>query len=261
MYIAIDDTYGPSDGPKSRYVTGARRTWVAVEFDDDEVEELRSSIQNTLRAISSQFNISIQEFHFTDIYNRRSPWDQLPDQETLQIIEEFADLYFRHNWIVHIQTIDERTLEDHGIKSIIANVEGLNLENRDELALFFMLSKIKSRNENTLNINLIIDEGLKKPNHAIGNLMFDSYVFNGSFQSSSNDPLLQIADFLAFSINRSTYLALKDKRTDMDIWFLDLIASMKINSKDINYFSINENSSHDDLDYALKKHRWEIGIE
>lgn len=261
MYIAIDDTYGPTNGPSSKYVTGARKTWVAVEFDDHEVAEIRSGIKNTLTAIKTQFNILVQEFHFTDIYNRISPWNQLPDRENLKIIEAFADLYYRNNWVVHIQTIDERTLKDHGIESIIAKPEGLNLKNRDELALFFMLSKIKSRIGKSQNINLIIDEGLKKNNHQIGNLLFHGYHFHGSFQSSSNDPLLQIADFLAFAINRCTHLMLKENRSETDLWFLDLIASMEINSTDINYFSINENSSSDDLDIALKKHRCELGLE
>ena len=48
MHIAVDDTYGPKNFGKSKYVTGERRTSVGVVFKDDEVEYVRNQIRECL---------------------------------------------------------------------------------------------------------------------------------------------------------------------------------------------------------------------
>lgn len=47
MHIAIDDTYGPTVETNSSYVTGDRRTHVAVVFPDDGDVEHRLLEKNT----------------------------------------------------------------------------------------------------------------------------------------------------------------------------------------------------------------------
>jgi hypothetical protein len=44
MHIVVDDTYGPEGAAKSKFVTGDRRTHVAVVFPDSEVAYVRQQI-------------------------------------------------------------------------------------------------------------------------------------------------------------------------------------------------------------------------
>ena len=79
VHLAIDDTYGPITAAPSNYVTGARRTYVAVEFPDKGVDEIRTNVADCLSDIPKLLGISPSEFHFVDIYNRKKEWKGAPD--------------------------------------------------------------------------------------------------------------------------------------------------------------------------------------
>ena len=241
MHIAIDDTYGPTVATNSEYVSGNRRTNVGIVFPDNDVKYIREQITNCLDFIKEEFSIEPGEFHFVEIYNRKSPWDKLPDKANLAIFEFFADIYQQYKWKVFIQTFDNRTLRDHGIDKIKGKINQFNLEKPSDLSLFWLLIKIKRFYFNSSeNLNVFIDEGLGKPNSDVGHEVFHDYPnkYDGKFQSSHQEPLLQLADFIAFTVNRSTHLSMKNKRTDVDNWFLQLFNSMEINSSDLSKISI-----------------------
>jgi hypothetical protein len=71
MHIAIDDTYAPENSEPSKYVTAARRTYVAVEFPDAEVEDIRKNVRQCLSELEQLLGIAPREFHFVDIYNQK----------------------------------------------------------------------------------------------------------------------------------------------------------------------------------------------
>lgn len=52
MYIVIDDTYGPEINTGSTYVTGKRRTNVAVIFSDADAQYVRDQVSDCLDEIS-----------------------------------------------------------------------------------------------------------------------------------------------------------------------------------------------------------------
>ena len=241
MYIAIDDTYGPIVSTSSEYVTGNRRTNVGIVFPDEDVAFIREQIINCLVFIKSEFSIAPKEFHFVEIYNRKSPWDKLPDKANLAIFGFFAEIYTKYKWKLFIQTVDNRTLEDHGIKKIKGKINQFNLEKASDLSLFWLLIKIKKFYTNTSeDLSIFIDEGLGKPNSDVGQEVFYDYPnkYQGKFQSSQQEPLLQLADFMAFVVNRSTHLYMKEQRTETDNWFLHLFNSMDIDSDDLSKANI-----------------------
>ncbi len=251
MHIAIDDTYGPENGTGSSFVTGDRRTHVAVVFPDEDVQDIRIQAAECLAEIDDLTSVKAKEFHFVDIYNRKSPWDKLPAQENLRLFEFFASIYRHYQWPVFIQTIDARTLADHSIGGFIGKVEGLDLSDRADLSLLWLLIKIKSKfKNNPAPITLVLDEGRKKPGTAFGSQIFHDWPdsFNGRYSSSATEPLLQIADFIAFCINRSTHLAMKSKRSDVDTWFLNLVGGMGINCDDLKLHKLPKNFSVGDFD-------------
>ena len=171
-----------------------------------------------------------------DIYNRKSPWDKLPENANLIIFFAFANIYKKYKWKVFIQTIDDRTLTDHGVKKILGKINQFDLEKPSDLSLFWLLIKIKLfYSQTTDSLVILIDEGLGKPNAKVGHEVFHDYKgeYSGVFQSSKQEPLLQLADFMAFILNRTTHLYMKQKRSDVDNWFLELINDMEINSTDL----------------------------
>ncbi len=236
MHIAIDDTYGPTISTSSEYVTGNRRTHIGVGFPDKDVDYIREQITNCLNCIKDELSIDSKEFHFVEIYNRKNPWDKLPDKANLAIFDFFAKIYTEYKWKVFIQTIDNRTLRDHGIEKIEGTIKQFNLEKPSDLSLFWLLIKIKNFYSNTSeDLTVFIDEGLGKPNTTVGDEIFHDYSnkYQGVFQSSHQEPLLQLADFIAFVVNRSTHLYMKENRTDLDNRFLQLFNGMNINSDDL----------------------------
>lgn len=58
-----------------------------------------------------------KEFHFVDIYNGFGNWKPFKeDKRNLRLIEAFGNIYSSYRWPVMVQTIDDRTLRDHGIQ-------------------------------------------------------------------------------------------------------------------------------------------------
>lgn len=263
MHIAIDDTYGPEIGTDSSFVTGDRRTHVAVLFPDEDVQDIRNQITGCLEEVFNLTGVAAKEFHFVDIYQRNLPWNTLQNGQNLEFFKFFASIYEHYSWPVFIQTIDTRTLRDHGIDHFAGVVEGLDLSNPADLSLLLLLIKIKNRyKDRPMPITLLLDEGSAKPGRAFGAKIFHNWPkpYNGVYASSSNEPLLQLADFIAFCINRSTHLSLKSNRTDTDTWFLNLVSGMGINCDDLKLHNLPKNFSVADFDKLHLQDRTAKGL-
>jgi len=265
MHIAIDDTYGPNIIGKSKYVTGSRRSHVAVFFPDNEVDEIRTQLRSMLEYVESELSIQAEEFHFTDIYNRRGVWANCKQGENIAVFQTFAQIYSQYKWKIEIQTIDDRTFSDHGIKGFDEEIDGLDLSKRPDLSLaFLLLVKVKPVLRTIKGQSMIIvDEGIGTAGTEFGDQLFHDLGerVKCRFSTGVDEPLLQIADFFAYSINRSTHLAFKENRTDFDNSFLDLIGSMEINCPDINTVSAVHDFTADSADQVHAESRKKKGLE
>lgn len=258
MHIAIDDTYGPQSHGLSRYVTGHRRTQVGVVFGDSEVSHIREQISECLSVLLETTGKKPEEFHFVDIYNRNGVWGRIAEGLNLRLFEFFAHIYETHRWPVLVQTVDKRTFKD--LKGFDKNLkfDGLNPSDPSDVALSLLCLKIRIRFK-SLNepLTLLLDEGRKKAGQRFGDELFGGWPapFVGRFASSKDEGLLQIADFLAFCINRSTHLALKEKRTKIDLWLMELVAGMRINCNDIVPLMMNSDFTVEQFDEFHRLHR------
>lgn len=264
MHIAIDDTYGPIKvGSTSKYVTGARRTHVGVLFSDTEVEDIRSQLTSCLNEVKDLMSVEAKEFHFVDIYNKKPPWDVLEGDQNLSVFEFFADIYSKYRWPVMIQTIDGRTFSDHGIQKIVGKLEKINLENDSHLSLLFLMIKIKRQlKDRPEELTIIIDEGIGNVGQNFGVSVFYDWPesANVRFEASKSEPLLQIADFIAYSINRCTHLAMKPAKSETDLWFLELIGGMGLNSEDVIFAQFSSNFQIEDFDEIHRLDRCAKGL-
>lgn len=252
MHIAIDDTYGPEQPTGSKYVTGARRTHVAVIFSDNHVEEVRSELKSCIEYVREEHGIMVEEFHFTDVYNKRKAWKGATDELNLTIIKFFAAIYQRYRWKVRVQTVDDRTFADFNIAGFRGKLDGLDFSRRDDVSLALLLvGRLKPMFPAAPHrIKLFVDEGRGKPGARFGRNLFESLGnrFEGRFERSTSEPLLQIADFFAFAINRCTYLSMKPNRSEMDNWFLHTIGSMEIDCPELLQASLDPGFTVDDFD-------------
>jgi hypothetical protein len=264
MHVAIDDTYGPDAATPSRYVTGKRRTHVAVIFPDGEVDNIRQQVRNCLQFASLEFAREVTEFHFVDIYNRNPPWDTLEDHVNLDFFGAFCSIYAQYRWPVVIFTVDDRTISDHPSLKSGGMVDGLDPGKRDDLALLLLCLKLKLLHKTTGEpLHLYVDEGRGKPGREFGSQIFHDWPaqYSGAYASSKAEPLLQIADLIAFCINRSTHLQTKSKRTAVDNWFLRLMSRMAINSPDLRPTRHSSNFGVNDFDEQHRLDRIEKGLE
>ncbi|WP_318468119.1 DUF3800 domain-containing protein [Photobacterium leiognathi] len=236
MHIAIDDTYGAAFDYDSKYVTSNRRTNVAISIPDNQVEYVRAQIRAVLASLRDQFGIDVEELHFVDIYNRNPPWDKFKNGENLTVFATFFEIYRMYNWTIFIQTLDDYSYEDHDMSKFNLKLNNLDLNKREHLSLFFLLIKIKMfYKKDSEDLIVFMDEGLGKPGNSFCEDVFSDYSaeYVGKFESSSSEPLLQLADFVAFTINRNTHLLSKNKRTDVDNWFLEQFNYTRFNCSDL----------------------------
>jgi hypothetical protein len=263
LYVAVDDTYGPIGPTGSKYVTGARRTHVAVLFDDREVAEVRQQLNNCLDYMAELLPDAPKEFHFAEIYQGSGIWSPFrKDKRNLGLIEAFGSIYATYRWPVIVQTVDDRTFRDHGIEGFRGVVDGLDLADRQDLSLMLLCVKIKRElTDLTAPLTVIVDEGKRKKNTPFGRAIFrDRPNYNGRYAASNDEPLLQIADLLAFCINRMTHLSLKATRTETDLEFLDLVNHMQIRSADLSPMIVPRDFTAEEIDRFHKLHRTKMGL-
>lgn len=252
VHLIIDDTYGPVAPTGSKYVTDARRTHVGVIFQDDEVDRVRAEIRSCLELVREMGAVGATEFHFAEIYNREGCWDGLPPTGNLAVFAFFARIYSMYRWPVVVSTIDERTFADHGVTSMSGVVDGLDLSQRADVSLLMLCAKFKDAYKESLAepLTVRVDQGANTPGSKFGNAVFGNWIgqYSGKYASSADEPLLQIADFVAYCVNRATYLATKNKRSETDIWFMQMVGAMSVNSPDIMPAKVDRNFSVADFD-------------
>ena len=75
------------------------------------------------------------------------------------------------------------------------------------------------------------------------------------------ETLFQIADLLAFCINRNTHLAMKENRAETDTQFMRIVGSMRIRSDDISYTLRPVSFTPEDFDKFHATDRFLKGLE
>lgn len=172
-------------------------------------------------------------------------------------------MYKRNKVPVLVQTVDDRTLADHSQLADFPSIEGLDPHDRGEFSLILLLIKIRIATKELMPpINLYVDGGIKRVGKVIGNQVFTGWTSpaSGCFANSKTEQLLQIADFIAFVINRCTYLCLKEDRTGVDDRFLNWASQMGIKSNDLVPASFNKGFGRAELDLEHAKDRANKGL-
>lgn len=140
------------------------------------------------------------------------------------------------------RTYEENGLIDDGKMSV------------EEKTLYFLILRIfiYATSINLIrNFETICDEGIEKPGarknyQKLASLTDMPFV---TFMSSHSDVLLQIADFYAFCLNRHQLLAIKDKKTDFDKWFIEMTNDAFYGNPSSGFRSAMVSNDHKAKDY------------
>lgn len=232
--VYIDDTASASQTTNSKYLTEDRRTYVAVIFTEEERKEADEQLKGCIEEINIQF--AADEFHFTDIYSGTKKFKGIDIDIRLSLFRVFVYIYNQYRWPIIIQTVNDRTLLEHGIRMVDIRAEGFNFADNSDVALFMLLIQCKNYLQDNIKkydlpVDFVIDAGKQKADTFQKVSLLSGVSVNSalSYKSSHDDVLIQIADFIAFCVNRIQMIAVKENKSRVDKEFLKIMSDMKFN--------------------------------
>lgn len=231
--VFIDDTGSPGDPNTPAGLHPYRKSWVAVVLSPAQVHTVATELNEAVEALRS--DLGVTEFHFVEIYSGKGPFREVSLKERIIIFQMFANLFYIHELPIYVQTFDPEThgALAAGLPQIPKIASCFDLHCHEDAALWVLLVRVRDhilaqRTTNDLRAMVFIDEGLKKSASIVEVDVLDDVFLDGLlyFAASSTSPLLQLADFAAFCLNRSQIIARKDRRSDFDIAFLRVLQPM-----------------------------------
>jgi len=230
--IVIDDSGSPGSKIESKFLLNTRNTWVGVLIEDERLTQLKLDLEYFNKQLKDNFKIN--EIHFTDLLNGNNEFNILSQYKRLELFSIFCIFYKEYQFSFFVQTTNPETLAENGLFITTKKTKygGLDMSNHKCQGLLLLLISIKKYlEENNLNkdkIDFIIDEGLRKAGNKLilpilSKVRLDCLL---RFESSKNEQILQIADFVAYCINRTQTTLVKEasKRTDFDKVVMQLIS-------------------------------------
>jgi len=217
------------------------------------VPELEKVMDELCKNLNLRFGTD--EFHFTDMYNHKNKFSNIKIEETLEILETFAELFQIFDLKIFVSTMNsyEKT---RNYQSLLNGVEFLtslfNLPNNEKskaLLMTYIKAKVYVKDDSIDEI--ICDEGLrnagiieKTPNESL----------KMKFESSKSNRILQLADYAAWFVTRAKNImdkvSNKKMINDIDRRVLEIYASLennyvnlkknKINLDDLSQFSYDK---------------------
>jgi len=268
--VVIDDSGSPGSSIESQFLKNTRKTWVAVLINDNKLMQVKADL-NYINTLLKQCNID--ELHFTDLVNGNEQYSIFDQKERLSIFETLCMFYKEYQFPFFVQTTNPETLAENGlvIKAKKIKYGGLNCADYKDQGLLLLFLKIadylQQNNRASEDIDFIIDEDSKnKPGKKLNIPLLEK--INKSwiprFEESSKENVLQIADFVAYCINRFQTTMVKNpkNRTDYDKIILSLMSEALehsgVSGVKCATFDIN-NVTRDDYDYEQIKQRQKDG--
>ena len=118
---------------------------------------------------------------------------------------------------------------DRGREGLATNC--FDLSSPQDTALWLLLTRVwdyirTARTDENQRAFVCIDEGFKRPGFSPEIEVMDDGFHDGRiyFASSAELPLIQLADFAAFCLNRSQIAIRRDKRNDFDLQLLQILS-------------------------------------
>jgi hypothetical protein len=236
--VFIDDTGSPGLATGGVGPHRERKSFVAVFISSVDIGEVLREMPGAIEELTSATGAT--EFHFSDIYNGRNQFKGLDLNLRLAFFRVMVHLFQIYKFPIIVQTFDPVTLRDvHARANLSARRLGpFNFEKQEDLALFFLLLRIKRYLEEHGNggqARIFVDEGFKKNGAAIKIPRFERQFADGLVCFGRSDTILpiQLADFAAFALNRHQILRSKPTLSELDRELLTILTPMSWNYQNI----------------------------
>ena len=216
--IVIDDTGSPGNFNETRFLKENRKTLVGVFIHSKNRELHQKTIKEIVSALNLQFGIT--ELHLTDLINKKNEYSQISDEDRLAIIMCLSKWFSNIQLPYFVQTANDNTFIENNIQ-LKEKFGNFDLNKGEDQALLLLISRIKIFMDNHFpneKVEIVMDEGRKKNNQIEKLQSLDEFIKDGviKYSSSKEFELLQIADFFAYSINRTQMTITKENKTEFD---------------------------------------------
>lgn len=240
--VFMDDTGSP--GLATPGLHSSRKSWVAVLVPPHQIVEVMDQFPHAL-AFLKELRFDDPEFHFTDIWAGKREFARLDLSQRLAIFRFMAEIFSTYDFKILVQTFDPDNAEDLCRRAEWPkNFGPLKFDDHRDLALIFALLRVrmhlKSLHDGNATACVIVDEGRLASGKAIVLPGLAPTFHAGAILFASSRLVLpiQLADFAAFVMNRSQLLRVKDKLTDLDKSFLEIVSAISQNFVNIDVASI-----------------------
>lgn len=240
--VFIDDTGSPGMADTPAKLQPARKSWVAVVVPPKQVLSVTTAISEMLEPLRQ---LGVQECHFADIYSGKGPFrKELPSELRTILFQFFADVIAVHELAIYVQTFDPETHPQHaGSWPRLPRIAScFDMQRHEDAALWFLLVRVRDhllaqRTRSDQRAMVFLDEGQKKSGTCVEVDVLDDVFLDGHllFASSAVVPLLQLADFAAFCLNRTQLIVHKERRSNYEIEFLRMLEPLAAQFKNCTH--------------------------
>ncbi len=214
--IYLDDSGNPGTKSGSDFLPWSRKAWTAVIVPSTIAAEIQEGMEIFLDGVRGEFGVD--ELHFTEIFRGKGLWRTVPGGERAKIIYMMSQLMDRFGLPVVQQSVSEFTRADHPATGRPFRTGEWNTANLSHFGLLMLCSQVsksvrdlraRSPQDFDIPLPLFADEGILPAgrDRALPNW---ADVIEGPkvrFRNSADIPGLQLADFAAFVINRTQWIA------------------------------------------------------
>ena len=233
--LYVDDTGFNANKKNSKVLQSEIVTYAGVLVNKELEPHLTTIMQNLCSLLKQRY--STTEFHFTDIYNRREPYQNIQFDETLDMLGMFAELFNELDLKIFVHTCNNNVSQNQQTLNQLINVLAPHLHlSQDAKTQAFTIVYLKAQNYlnkqlNSAKItNIICDEGLRK--NGAEEIIKNNNV-QLSFKSSAECKLLQLADYAAWYITRAKHIydkaSTNKKLSDADKAVLEIYSQLTDN--------------------------------
>lgn len=197
------------------------------------------------------------EFHFTDLYFRKKPFENIQFDETIEILQTFAETLqllelpiFVHSFINKDDEIDQ--LLSQGLDAVLEQMKIKPSGKARAMILAYMKAKKSVESDGDIIEKIVCDEGLRKNGTNI-TIPTDNRPIE--FKSSKECKMLQFADFAAWIVTRAKNIldkiSVNKEIKDTDKRVLEVYEMLTGNFVGLKTFALNDenigNFSYDKL--------------
>jgi hypothetical protein len=214
--IYVDDSGNPGATSGSDFLPSSRKAWTAIIVPTTVASKVQEGMEIFLAAVHREFGVD--ELHFTEIYSGKGLWKNVATEERAKVIGVMSEIINAFDLPIVHQSVSEFTRADHPENGRPFRTGEWNTEDISHFGLLVLCSEM-SRHVRTMRdrspehfdlpFPLFADEGILSAgrNRALPNW---GDVIDGPevrFRNSADIAGLQLADFAAFIINRTQWIA------------------------------------------------------